>query len=157
MLPLLLAALLGGCALFIVLAPLLAPDGAARAHAVAETGGLADREALAKQALREVEFDHQLGNLAEDDYRSLRERYMRRALAAMKGRYDRERTLDDVIEEQVRAAREVEDASAGGPTKSRVKSSPTDTAARAERRTTSTDGAARQRGSRTQRGKGRTR
>jgi hypothetical protein len=110
MLPLLLAALLGACALFIVLAPLFAPGSAAQSSAGEETTGLVEREALAKQALRDVEFDHQLGNLAEDDYRTLRERYMRRALAAMKGRYDQERTLDDVIETQVRALRDADAA-----------------------------------------------
>lgn len=106
MLPLLVAALLGACGLFIVLAPLFAPGRLARPAADGEAGGLVEREASAKLALREVEFDHQLGNLAEDDYRALRERYTRRALAAMKGRYDHERALDDLIETQVRALRD---------------------------------------------------
>lgn len=65
-----------------------------------------DREQAARTALQEVEFDFQLGNLAEDDYRSLRERYMRRALSALKSRHDHERELDEVIEEQVRKLRE---------------------------------------------------
>jgi hypothetical protein len=65
-----------------------------------------DREQAARSALQEVEFDFQLGNLAEDDYRSLRERYMRRALSALKSRHDREQVIDELIEEQVRKLRE---------------------------------------------------
>ncbi len=72
------------------------------------TAQQADREESARSALQEVEFDFQLGNLGEDDYRSLRERYMRRALSALKSRHDRERELDDAIEEQVRKLRETE-------------------------------------------------
>ena len=70
------------------------------------TAQQADREESARTALQEVEFDFQLGNLGEDDYRSLREHYMRRALSALKSRHDRERALDDAIEEQVRKLRE---------------------------------------------------
>ncbi len=97
------AALLGLSALLVVLAPLpmTAHDGI-RAEGTL-TSGLAERENAAKAALQDVEFDYQLGNLAEDDYRALRERYTRRALAALKGRYDRERALDDTIEAEVRA------------------------------------------------------
>jgi len=65
-----------------------------------------DREQAARAALQEVEFDFQLGNLAEDDYRTLRERYMRRALTALKSRHDREQAIDDAIEEQLRKLRE---------------------------------------------------
>jgi len=72
------------------------------------TAQQADREESARAALQEVEFDYQLGNLGEDDYRSLRERYMRRALSALKSRHERERELDDAIEEQVRKLRETE-------------------------------------------------
>jgi len=67
---------------------------------------LTDREQAARNALQEVEFDFQLGNLAEDEYRTLRERYMRRALSALKSRYDREQEIDELIEEQVRKLRE---------------------------------------------------
>jgi hypothetical protein len=64
-----------------------------------------DREQAARTALQEVEFDFQLGNLAEDDYRTLRERYMRRALSALKSRHEREQKIDELIEEQVRKLR----------------------------------------------------
>jgi hypothetical protein len=98
------AAVLGLWALIIVLRPLYGRRQQAAAQVEAlPVLALAEREAAAKAALQDVEFDYQLGNLGEDDYQSLRERYTRRALAAMKGRYDRERALDDAIEEQVRA------------------------------------------------------
>lgn len=108
MLPLVVAALLGACGLFIVLAPLFAPGRVLPRGASESETGLGEREAAAKTALRDIEFDRQLGNLAEHDYRTLRERYRRRALAAMKGRYDQERALDDAIETRVRALRDVE-------------------------------------------------
>ncbi len=68
--------------------------------------GQTERELAARSALHEVELDYQLGNIAEDDYRTLRERYMRRALRELKARYDREQELDEVIEEQLRQLKE---------------------------------------------------
>lgn len=111
------AILLGVLALAFVLYPLYQhaniktqPDAS---PAPAELGHQqADREEAARTALQEVELDFQLGNLAEDDYRSLRERYMRRALSALKFRYDRERELDEKIEEQVRRLREQDENAA---------------------------------------------
>ena len=69
----------------------------------------AERQQAARTALQEIELDFQLGNLAETDYRSLRERYMRRALLAMKSRRDREQKLDEAIEEQLRRMREMDE------------------------------------------------
>lgn len=60
----------------------------------------------ARTALQEIELDYQLGNISEEDYRSLRERYVRRALVALKSRYEREQELDEMIEEQLRSMRE---------------------------------------------------
>lgn len=113
--PLLLAALLGLAALLIVLAPLFVPAPAADADPAdpAALPALAERERAAKAALRDVELDYQLGNLDGDDYQALRDRYTRRALGALKGRYDRERALDDAIEERVRALRAVAPAVRG--------------------------------------------
>jgi hypothetical protein len=105
MLPLVIAALLGLSALAVVLTPLYAPSRAATESEGVPPATLAERERAAKAALQDVEFDYQLGNIAEDDYRSLRERYTRRALAALKGRYDRERVVDEAIEAQVAALR----------------------------------------------------
>jgi FKBP-type peptidyl-prolyl cis-trans isomerase (trigger factor) len=66
-----------------------------------------EREQAARGALQEVELDFQLGNIAETDYRTLRERYMRRALVSLKSRYEHEQALDDEIEEQLRRMKEV--------------------------------------------------
>ena len=57
-----------------------------------------ENEQAAKNAIQEVELDYQLGNISESDYHSLRERYLRRAVVAMKSRYDQEQELDDAIE-----------------------------------------------------------
>ncbi len=70
---------------------------------------LSEREQNARQALREVEFDFQLGNLDEKDYRSMRTRYMGRALAEIKVRHKREQEMDELIEQELRALREAED------------------------------------------------
>ncbi len=94
-----------------------------------------DSEQAARLSLQEVELDYQLGNIAESDYRSLRERYMRRAIIAMKSRYDNAPTgneeheneqdshnvqdgqymdVDSLIEEQLRKMREQYGDSDGG-------------------------------------------
>ncbi|MFL5627842.1 MAG: hypothetical protein ACJ788_19860 [Ktedonobacteraceae bacterium] len=83
--------------------PLQSPDAA--------TAAQTDREQAARSALREIELDYQLGNISEADYRTLRERYVRRALVALKSRYDREQELDDTIEVQLRQMREKHDNS----------------------------------------------
>jgi len=67
---------------------------------------LADREQAARTALQEIELDYQLGNIAESDYRTLRERYVRRALVALKSRYDREQELDEMIETKLQKLKE---------------------------------------------------
>lgn len=65
-----------------------------------------ERELAARNALQEVELDHQLGNISDKDYQTLRERYMRSALVALKSRYDREQELDELIEDQLRKMKE---------------------------------------------------
>jgi predicted Holliday junction resolvase-like endonuclease len=77
--------------------------------ASAGASDLSEREQNARQALQEVEFDFQLGNLDEKDYRSMRTRYMNRALAEMKARHEREQEIDAQIEQELRALREAED------------------------------------------------
>ena len=116
--PLVIAALLGISALFIVIYPLL---GLERASAEGDERGqladLADRERAAKDALRDVEFDRQLGNLEEPDYEALRNRYERRALVALGARYRREQELDALIEQQLAELRAKQSAA---PTTKRV-------------------------------------
>ncbi|WP_376794373.1 hypothetical protein [Thermogemmatispora sp.] len=116
-LALLVAIPLGLLALALVLYPLVRPidqqaaistDGGWELASAAESVP-SEEEAAARAALHEVELEYQLGNLAEADYRSLRERYLRRALLALRERHMRERALDTLIEERLRLLRE-EDA-----------------------------------------------
>jgi hypothetical protein len=108
--PLLIAALLALSAALVVLYPLLGlvREPAAQVAPSVPTSDAAERERLARQALREVEFDYTLGNLATGDYEELRERYETRALAALKTRYQREQELDALIERQLDALRQSE-------------------------------------------------
>lgn len=115
LLPWLVGILLAMLALVFVLYPLyhrLPPDASQQS-----TGGVlstqADREQAARSALKEVELDYQLGNLAEPDYRSLRERYTLRAFAAMKSRQSHEDQLDALIEQRLLEMREKQDDATG--------------------------------------------
>ncbi len=123
-----LAGLLGLCVLAFVLHPIYSQMIATRAarmlpqvasEVVALDSGSdagvqpSDREQAARSALQEVELDFQLGNISQGDYNQLRERYMRRALLALKQRYEREQELDAAIEEQVRLMRTQEEQGSG--------------------------------------------
>lgn len=104
--PLLIAVLLGLSGLIVVIYPLLGLERAApNTLADGPIAEVAERERSARDALREVEFDHRLGNLDDADYEALRARYERRALAALKTRYQREQELDALIERQLDALR----------------------------------------------------
>ena len=108
-LPIFVALLLGMFALAFVLYPIYRrmPFNTSQATRLnISVDSQADREQTARTALQEVEFDYQLGNLEETDYRSLRTRYMRRAAVAMKSRQEREKELDAMIEEQLRKLKE---------------------------------------------------
>lgn len=112
MIALLVALLLGGATLAFVLYPvyhrssqIAALTSAAR---VSGSNDVTEREQAARAALQEVELDYQLDNISEEDYNQLRERYVRRALVALKSRYQREQELDNVIEEQLRRMKEQE-------------------------------------------------
>jgi hypothetical protein len=115
--PLLIAALLALSTAMIVLYPLL---GLLRGPGEPLRTGMldvAERERAAKGALREVEFDYRLGNLADADYRQLRDRYEERALAELGSRYRRERALDALIDRQIEAQR-LDDALVSAPRQS---------------------------------------
>lgn len=71
---------------------------------------MSESEQAARSALHEIELDYQLGNISENDYRTQRERYLQRALVALKTRYDREQALDDVIEVQLQKMKEHDDS-----------------------------------------------
>ncbi len=116
--PLLIAALLALSAALIVLYPLLGLVREPTAPALAPASPVSDaaeREQLARQALREVEFDYTLGNLETGDYEALRERYETRALSALKTRYQREQELDALIERQLDTLRQGESQRAAAP------------------------------------------
>ena len=57
---------------------------------------ISEREQAARSALQEVELDYQLGNISDEDYNILRERYVRRALLALKSRYEQDKQLTAV-------------------------------------------------------------
>ncbi len=101
---------LGVLALVFVLYPLLHSRLVETPRSNVQASPIADKEPeseqAARSALQEVELDFQLGNIAETDYRALRERYMRRALLSLKSRYEQEQVLDDEIEEQLRKMKE---------------------------------------------------
>lgn len=119
--PLIVAIVLGLAALSFVLYPLYSraatslsaafpaqredPDAS---QVAANAPRLSERELHARQALQEVEFDFQLGNLDESEYRSLRTRYINRAALEMKQRQQREQELDEEIEKQLRTLKEAE-------------------------------------------------
>ncbi len=108
------AIILGVLSLAFVLYPLYRPtpadiqDVPSQAGPAEEKAALTEREQAARNALQEVELDFQLGNISETDYGTLRERYMQRALVALKSRYDREQELDAAIEEELRKMKEQE-------------------------------------------------
>jgi cytochrome c-type biogenesis protein CcmI len=100
------AALMGIIALAFVLYPLYRRPATPALAPAPEARGLSEREQNARQALQEVEFDFQLGNLDEKEYRSLRTRYMNRALVEIKNRHQRETELDDEIEAELHKLKE---------------------------------------------------
>ena len=71
----------------------LSSDTAARS-----SNAIQEREQSARSALQEIELDYQLGNIAEEDYNTLRERYVRRALLALKSRHDKGQDSSDMAE-----------------------------------------------------------
>lgn len=112
----LVAIILAGLALAFVLYPLYRRTPSAVAGGLAGSGvqgdsastTLGEQEQAARSALQEVEFDYQLGNIADPDYRVLRERYMQRAALALKERYQREQEIDEEIDARLRALKEAD-------------------------------------------------
>ena len=109
LLPLLVAILLAVLTLALVLYPLYRHSPVEIVQQRASAGiatAQAEVEQTARIALKEVELDYQLGNLAEPDYRRLRERYTRRAFTAMKSRQQSEEAIDALIEERLQLWKE---------------------------------------------------
>src|ERR1700681_2521737 len=109
LLPLLVAILLAVLTLALVLYPLYRHSPVEIVQQRVSAGiatAQAEVEQTARIALKEVELDYQLGNLAEPDYRRLRERYTRRAFTAMKSRQQSEEAIDALIEERLQLWKE---------------------------------------------------
>ena len=94
------ALMLGIAGLSFVLYPLYipmlvktAPVSPTQEQTTASATTISEREQAAKSALQEVELDYQLGNISDEDYNILRERYVRRALRALKSRYEQDKQL----------------------------------------------------------------
>ena len=76
----------------------------------AETGSpelseLVSQRDLAIDDIRELDFDHDLGNLSEEDHQALREASKRRAVAILKQLQAQESRIDEEIEQAVAALR----------------------------------------------------
>ena len=79
--------------------------GKQREPDVPELGDLVSQRDLAIEDIRELDFDHDLGNLSEEDHQALREQSKRRAVAVLKQLQAQEGRLDDEIEQAVAALR----------------------------------------------------
>lgn len=77
------ALLLGGAALWLVLAPLVRP-GHVRQLALEPEDPLETRRGQSLAALKELDFDREMGKLSDADYESLRRTYTAEALAALR-------------------------------------------------------------------------
>ena len=93
------AVMLGIAGLSFVLYPLyrpllkVAPMSSTQGQTTSSATTISEREQAARSALQEVELDYQLGNISDEDYNILRERYVRRALRALKSRYEQDKQL----------------------------------------------------------------
>lgn len=105
----------GAIALAAVLLPLLSRSDKALLRPDERSGrvSLDEGEAAALAALRDLEFDHRLGKLAEEDYGELRTQLARRAVAGLKAtdaarraEAARAQEIDELIEHEVAALRQ---------------------------------------------------
>lgn len=77
------ALLVGAAVLWLVLAPLVRPE-VARPLALEPEDPLETRRGQSLAALKELDFDREMGKLSDDDYASLRATYTSEALAALR-------------------------------------------------------------------------
>ena len=70
-----------------------------------ELSELVSQRDLAIDDIRELDFDHDLGNLSEEDHQELREASKRRAVAILKQLQAQESRIDEEIEQAVAALR----------------------------------------------------
>jgi NADH:ubiquinone oxidoreductase subunit E len=100
-----LALLAAAVAIAFAARPLLRRGRPAEAEATAAISELVSQRDLAIEDLRELDFDHDLGNLSEKDHEELREQSKRRAVAILKQLQAQEGHIDDEIEQAVAALR----------------------------------------------------
>ena len=91
----------------IVIKPLL-NDKSIESSNPAETGldNLGDRHSELLLALRDLDFDHQIGKVTEEDYVALRESLLIQAATALETREKRDAEQDARLEEAIRLRRE---------------------------------------------------
>ncbi len=105
MVALLVTLILCGGAVAYVLLPVVRPRSTTLPAATPEADLLRERQESTYVALRDLDFEYELGNLAPDDYFAMRERYARRAMALLKAVDERERDATAAVEEAVRSLR----------------------------------------------------
>jgi len=71
----------------------------------ADLSDLAGQRDLAIEDIRELDFDHDLGNLSEEDHEELREQSKRRAVGILKQLQAEDGRIDQEIEHAVAALR----------------------------------------------------
>ncbi|HVA24109.1 MAG TPA: hypothetical protein VMW62_06910 [Chloroflexota bacterium] len=71
----------------------------------AELSELVSQRDLAIEDIRELDFDHDLGNLSEEDHQELREQSKRRAVAILKQIQAQDGRIDEEIEQAIAALR----------------------------------------------------
>ena len=86
-----------------VLLPLFRRSGPeSRANEMSE---LLSQRDLALDDIRELDFDHDLGNLSEEDHQAMREQSKRHAVAILKQLQTQDSRIDEEIEHAVAALR----------------------------------------------------
>jgi hypothetical protein len=70
-----------------------------------ERGELINQRDMALDSIRELDFDHDLGNLSEEDHQALRADSKRQAVAVLKQLQIEQYRVDDEIEQAVAALR----------------------------------------------------
>jgi hypothetical protein len=98
-----LALLAAAVAFVFVLLPLFRRDAAGAG--AGSLGELLIQRDLALDAIRELDFDHDLGNLSEEDHEAMREESKRHAVAILRQLQTQESRIDTEIEQAVAALR----------------------------------------------------
>lgn len=98
------ALLVGGAVLWLVLEPLLRPQ-VPRPPALEPEDPLETRRGQSLAALKELDFDREMGKLSDEDYATLRATYTAEALAALRAEEPAATAIDDPAEALIARAR----------------------------------------------------